>query len=167
MRSVDVSEWEPAGEEYLGTKPKQWLRAPTGELWLWKESTSNPDRRGRTYRRGDDWSEAVAAQVASKLGVPVARVELASHRDRFGIISRKVLGDDEELIHGNELPASITGSRRDGRDRSGYSLEAVYRVLEGTAGPIAGADIEAAFDWFVGYLVLDAVIGNTDRHQDK
>jgi len=32
--SVDVSGWEPAGDEQLGTKPKQWLRDDAGSIAL-------------------------------------------------------------------------------------------------------------------------------------
>src|SRR4051812_35182610 len=108
MTSVDVSAWEPAGEEYLGTKPKQWLRNPEGQLWLWKESTVQHDALHGPFRKGDDWSEVVAGRVGRRLGVPVAEVDLATRGDRFGIVSRKVFDDETEtLAHGNELLAAI------------------------------------------------------------
>jgi hypothetical protein len=168
VTSVDVTSWEPADEEQLGTKPKHWLPAPTGELWLWKESTIHHDARHGSFRKGDDWSEVVAARVGRRLGVPVARVELATRGASFGVISRKVSDDEAEaLVHGNELLDEIGVGTGAPHDRSGYSVDAVARALEGVGPPVASDELPTAFDWFAGYLVLDALVGNTDRHQDN
>lgn len=108
MSVVDVSAWAAAGDEYLGTNPKQWLSSPDGVLWLWKESTIHHDARRGSFRKGDDWSEVVAGHIGRLLGVPVADVELAVRHDRFGGVSRRVLLDEtESLVHGNELLAEI------------------------------------------------------------
>lgn len=162
-----MSDWEPAGEEFLGTKPKQWLWSPTGGRWLWKQSTMQRDRRHGEFRKGDDWSEVVASQLGRRLGVPVAEVRLASRCDDLGVISRSVLADENEsLVHGNELlsEAGITTTRK---DRLGYTLDAIAEVLGGVEPPAGTVEIGGGFEWFVGYLVLDALVGNTDRHQDN
>lgn len=168
MAVVDVSGWESAREEHLGTKPKQWLRGTDGTLWLWKESTTQRDLRHGVFRKGDDWAEVVAGRVAVQLGVPVAEVELATRHERFGIVSRSVLVDHHEvLVHGNELlaEAGVAVGRR--RDRTGYTLAAVELVLAAVAPPVPSDRLSTAFDWFVGYLILDALVGNTDRHEDN
>lgn len=168
MTSVDASNWEPYEEEYLGTKPKQWLRNPTGELWLWKESTLQRDGQHGAFRKGDDWSEVVASRIARRLGVPVAEVALARRGDRFGVVSQSVLDNEREvLVHGNELLAEIGAVAANPHDRRGYSVESVARALDGVGPPVPSDELTIAFDWFVGYLLLDAVIGNTDRHQDN
>jgi hypothetical protein len=167
---VDITEWRAAGPEQLGTKPKRWLEDPTGALWLFKGVTTNPRSGGERYEKGDDWSERVAGFVAVDLGLPCAEVELAvSHHpdgDERGIISRKVLDDEHELIHGNELLAEIGILGESTRDRRGYTLAAVQQVLSPVDPPVTGAGL-SAWEWFVGYLVLDAIIGNTDRHQEN
>lgn len=168
MTSVDVTAWEPADEEYLGTKPKQWLRSPIGELWLWKESTIHHDARHGSFRKGDDWAEVVARRLGQRLGVPVATVELATRGERFGVISRKVSDDrTETLVHGNELLDEIGVRASEPHDRSGYTVKAVARALAGVGPPEPSTRLPIAFDWFVGYLGLDALVGNTDRHQDN
>jgi len=165
---VDVTGWEPADEEQLGTKPKQWIRGPDDELWLWKESTIHEDARHGAFRKGDDWSEVVAARVGQRLGVPVARVELATRGARFGVISRKVSDDETEaLVHGNELLDEIGVGTGEPHDHTGYTVEAVARSLGRAGPPVPSDELTAAFDWFAGYLVLDALVGNTDRHQDN
>lgn len=165
---VDVSGWLSGGVEQLGTKPKQWCVAPDGAMWLFKEVTWNRRPDGSRYAKGDDWSERVAAAVADALGLPTARVELALRRDgvdiTYGIISRKVLDESESLIHGNELLAEIGVRARSLKDRMGYTVEAVRDSLRNVAPPIGGPDL-TAWDYWVGYSVLDALVGNTDRHQ--
>lgn len=165
---LDVTSWEPAGEEQIGSKPKWWLRHPsTDEQWLWKESTWNLDASGRRYRKGDDWSERVAREVGVALGVPTAQVELAVRDDRVGVVSKNFLVEGESLTHGYQLLADTTEVGADPRDRSNYNLDAVCVVLEGVAGPSDDPSLGGAVDWFAGFLVLDALVGNTDRHQQN
>lgn len=165
---VDISGWPSGGVEQLGTKPKQWRVAPDGAMWLFKEVTWNRRPDGSRYAKGDDWSERVAAAVADALGLPTAHVELALRRDgvdiTHGIISRKVLDDSESLIHGNELLAEIGVRARSPKDRTGYTVEAVRDSLRSVAPPTGVIDL-TAWDYWVGYSVLDALVGNTDRHQ--
>lgn len=72
--------------------------------------------------------------------------------------------ESERLVHGNELLAEVSVVGSDPQDRTGYTLDAVGRSLRGVAG--ARPDV-AAFACFAGYLVVDAVAGNTDRHQEN
>ena len=172
---TDVTEWEVLSDETLGTKPKRWLRDAGGDTWLMKDTTFSRLHDGSTIRKGDDWSERVACGVAEALGLPAARVELAFKRGTderlLGVISRDMLvGADgsrihgpEELIDGNELldePVTVG-------NRGGYTVEAVRGALNGVLAPRESPEGATAWDVFVGYLLLDAVIGNTDRHEEN
>ncbi|HMG42441.1 MAG TPA: HipA domain-containing protein [Acidimicrobiales bacterium] len=158
---IDVSGWPPAREEQLGTKPKQWLARPSdGGLWLWKESTWNVGKGGDPYRKGDDWSERIACEVGRALGIPVAEVELASHHGRLGVVSRRFVNSSEGLVHGNELLAQ----QNDPCSAPTYTVGTVMSVLSDVAPPDDHHALPTAIDWFAGYLVLDALVGNTDRH---
>ncbi len=174
---VDVTDWPLVGDEIRGTKPKCWLLHPdTGCRWLFKETTENVYSDGAAHRKGDDWSERVANAVAVCIGLPVAQVELAvRHRPEdsgFGVISLSVLADasdpsePEELIDGNQvLRQPVLG-----RDRSSYTLVAIADALQDVEVPADmgyGLSDLTAWDVFVGYLVLDAVVGNTDRHEEN
>ncbi len=168
VNPVDITAWEPAGDEALGTKPKQWVRSPAGELWLWKRSTVQMDARHGRYRKGDDWSEVLARLVGEALGIPVAHVELAQRATEAGVISRSVLADRHEVLaHGNELLSEALIGSGVPHDRTGYTVRAVAAILERRAAPMPSGTLQDAFDWFAGYLVLDALVGNTDRHQDN
>jgi hypothetical protein len=169
---VDVTSWVIAAVEQLGTKPKRWVVHPdTHELWLMKDATFNRRADGSTYAKGDDWAERIATDVADELGLPAARTELAvSHADGVitnGVVSRKVLDDVESLVHGNELLAEIGITGETGHDRTGYTLGAVEHVLATVAPPDQRPEGFSAWDCFTGYLLLDALIGNTDRHQEN
>lgn len=167
MDVIDVSGWPDAMDEPLGTKPKQWLRHPADDqLWLWKKATWHRGPAGVRLRRGDDWAEKVASVVGGMLDVPVATVELATRHGDAGVISRSVLSDGQELAHGNELLAGFTGVVRDPRDRHDHTIEVIAQVLDGV-GPPPGKTAGKAMDWFAGYLILDALISNTDRHQEN
>lgn len=168
---IDVSGWEPAHEETLGTKPKRWLRDPdTRTYWLMKDGTFNRRRDGSMHQKGDDWAERIASEVARLLELPAAHVELATGgpgaQTALGVISRSIRDEDETLIHGNELLAEIGVAGDDPHDRTGYTLASVHGVLS-RIGPPDGAGDLTAWEAFVGFLVLDALIGNTDRHQEN
>lgn len=167
---VDITDWRTSGVEQLGTKPKHWCEDPDGVMWLFKEATWNTRADGSTYPKGDDWSERVGGSVANELGLPAATVELATNGRAavvtHGVISRKVLGEQESLIHGNELLAEIGVGGDLPTDRSGYTLNSVQNVLAEVQPPMPGDDL-SAWEWWVGYVVLDALVGNTDRHQEN
>ena len=173
---VDVTDWPTWREEALGTKPKRWLIEPETDVgWLLKLSTWNRLHDGTVYRKGDDWSERVACGVAMGLGLPTARTELALFRTggkcEYGVISRDVRSESregagaegEELIDGNELLAEPVV----GQDRDTYTVDAVRAALLGVEVPAGCESALTAWDVFVGYLVLDAIVGNTDRHEEN
>ena len=173
-RVFDVTDWAVVRREQLGTKPKQWILDPDGNHWLMKFTTDNQRSDGTSYRKGDDWSERVANEVAERLGVPAACTELALDRavkaPGYGIISKSVLtppSDDPtqipgELVHGNQLvPVEV------GRERKGHTIEAIRQALDGVAAPICIDNQLTGWDVFVGYLLLGAVVGNTDRHEEN
>ena len=172
---IDVTDWPVAGREPLGTKPKRWLIDPKGDRWLIKYTTYNQRHDGTRHRKGDDWSERIANGVAERLGAPAPRTELAVEStgaiQPLGVISKSVLAapsggeaqSREELVHGNQLlPISAVG-----RERIGYSVAAIREALDGVGAPRGMDDGLTGWDVFVGYLVLDAVVGNTDRHEEN
>lgn len=172
---IDVTEWPSVGDEQLGTKPKRWLMHPTtGERWLLKYVTFSTRSDGSKYQKGDDWAERIANDVALRLGLPAARTELAVEvsegESHLGIISKSVLdvpgaagASTEELIPGNELLAApVTAGARES-----YTVDAVERALRAVQTAKDSPRGFTAWDVFVGYLVLDALIGNTDRHEEN
>lgn len=160
---VDVPATAVRQDETLGTKPKFWFRAADDELWLFKRGRAN-----------EDWSEKVAAEVAALVGVPHATVELSQCDGQPGTVSRSFLVQGDEMYHGNELLLA--------RDPA-YPLRATYRVRQHTVEAVfetlawhatgVPADLVAPWadfdgcDLMVGFLALDALVANTDRHHEN
>jgi len=160
----------PASAEAMGTKKKFWF-SRTGEMWLYKAT-----RPGS----GEHWAEVLAATVAQILGLPHAEYELARWRDKTGVenagvVTRRFTPDGFDLVHGNELlaerdPNYPAAGARYVRTQE-HTIEAVRSAMATDVGlPLdwtAPGDIKTPADVFGGYLLLDAWIGNTDRHHEN
>lgn len=163
---VDVTQW-PGDEvdEQLGTKEKSWLRHPGGQRWLFKEVRSSSEGI-----RGEDWAEKVVAQLAQRVGLPVATVELAMRAERRGIISQNFVPDGARLEHGNELLVRIDADydKDQTRRNDRYTVDAIEQALADASPPDAYV-IEGltAFDIWAGYVALDAWVAGRDRHHEN
>lgn len=162
---LEATEWQVASEEALGSKEKDWLREPgSGTLWLWKVTRDGT---------GDDWSEKLAERCATVLGIPHAATELAVRAGRRGVLSRDFRRTrDGALVLGNELLWERYAGypKHQVRRVSHHTVDRVLETLELYFPPAQDA-IEIASlsapEFFVGYLMLDAWIGNQDRHHEN
>ena len=155
--------------EPLGSKKKLWFR---------DQSSSRP-RVLFKYNRsgtGEDWSEKIAAELAAMLGLPHSQVNLATFEGERGAALVDFTENDRfALVHGNEIlefvdPAYPKEHRFGAVSHTpGAVLTALARLSVGLpATPRAfSPEIADAPDLFVGYLMLDAWIGNTDRHHEN
>lgn len=161
---IDASTWELIGTEPDGLNEHPWVRAPaTGDLWL-----SKPVTYHGPLRRGEDWAEKISSALAQSLGIPTAQIELAVRDGRSGCLSRSLTPRGWELQPGALLLADTLPGYEPGlKGAPGHSLSNIDRALVGFSAP-PGADLPpsfSAFDVFAGYLVLDALIANRDRHE--
>lgn len=154
---VDVE--EAINPESLGTKKKFWCLVPEREgEWLFKYPREN---------KGEHWAEKIAGEVARHLKIPHGRVELAVYNCIRGTVSDSFVNEsqNQELVLGNQaLYVTVPGYDRKKRrfHQSDHTLENIWLALErGTD------DAKESKRQFAGYAVLDAVIGNTDRHHEN
>ncbi len=152
----------------MGSKAKVWLDGPDGGLHLFKYVWH--DGVGKVY--GDDWAEKLAAELAGRLGVPAAEVDLARRGGEFGVICRRMNDPTvKELVHGNELLAdSAAGYDPElKREHPLYTVDAVRACLAGADAPAGHAGLQDldGFQVWSGYLLLDAWIANTDRRHEN
>ncbi len=144
--------------EQLGSKPKFWVQLDDGR-WLFKEARPNT---------GEDWAEKAAADLAAEVGIRAAKVELAEYDGRRGCISRNFVdvAEGQALVHGNEILAlRVTDYERTKRFRqSDHTLENIDAAIRGLFSP---DQADAVLTELAGYMVLDALIGNTDRHHEN
>jgi hypothetical protein len=158
--------------EWMGTKRKFWF-SNAGVRWLFKA-----EERGT----GEDWAEKVTCELASKLGIPHVKYELAEEYDAKtylhpGVICPDFAGKPPNLILGNQLLWD--------RDPS-YPRENVqkYKVKAHTVDAVAACvsqlnppseewvanlpkGINTALEIFTGYTMFDALIANQDRHHEN
>lgn len=168
-RIVDVSRWDSEGPEQLGSSEKLWLVDENEQRWLWKAAGFNNDHRDGRFRKGDDWAEWLGTQVAEMIGLPAAQVQLAEREGAAGTIGRSfVERDKQQLVLGNVMlyevdasyPKEATGSLTE------YTVDAVLDVLTDSQAP-DGFETWTAPQVMTGYLMLDALIANIDRHHEN
>lgn len=162
----DASDWEVFSDETEGAEEKWWLISPAdGRLWLFKPPV---DKFG--FRQGEDWAERVSTELARAIRVPCADVELGHRDGRRGSMSRRLQPRGWDIQPGKLLLAEFDpGYVSQAKGRPGHSLERIAAALTGAqvAPPLDGPDGFSAFDVFAGYMVLDALIANRDRHDDN
>jgi HipA-like C-terminal domain len=159
--------WSPRDapqSEHMGSKEKIWFQPATG----------GPRRLVKFSRpdTGEHWSEKIGAEVAALLGVPHAEVDVGFSGERPVSVTATFLEEGAALIHGNELLADADPTyRKEGPKfrTQEHTVQAVRSVLgeRQVAVPPGTAEDLSAFGVFVGYLLLDALIGNTDRHHEN
>ncbi len=161
---ITISPEAPEESEAMGTKEKFWFHHEELGLCLYKKARQNT---------GEDWSEKIAAELCKLIKLPHAEYELASFNNEKGTISKSFLLDRSSLITGNEILAQIfLDYPEDINDLSQHTLSNIFSVFTNNSVnlplnwiPLAG--IKTAIDTFIGYLLLDAWIGNSDRHHEN
>jgi hypothetical protein len=146
--------------EVLGSKEKFWYRpGPEGRNWLFKYPQANT---------GQHWSEKLAAEIAELLQIQHARVELAVFQGTPGSASESFITRDKRasLVHGNEILAGHVIGYDPGR-RFRQSDHTYANIMTAINGAFIGGPSPNVLAHLGSYLVLDAVIGNTDRHHEN
>ncbi len=153
--------------ESMGSKYKFWFEQEN-ITYLYKQARPNI---------GEDWAEKVAAELCEILELPHAEYELAeTWQGNCGVVSPKFLDAEEGeiLINGNELLIPIVPNYNTFATygASQHTIDVVLKAIENELiklppAWIAPSTIKTAVDVFVGYLLLDAWIGNGDRHHEN
>ncbi len=157
-----------SGVEPMGSKDKHWVRLPgDSQPWLFKFS-----RESAGAITGEHWAEKIVAELAEVLGVAHAKVELARLDGQWGSLSRRfdaLARRDTELVHGNDLLAGfVTGyDPQKQRKQADHTIGNVIRAISRLFGAEDGVQRDAALTMLAGYVVLDALVLNTDRHHEN
>ncbi|MGN2246943.1 hypothetical protein ACFWZ3_09650 [Frateuria sp. GZRR35] len=151
--------------EQLGTKEKFWFEDEHRQLHLFKVARDNT---------GEDWAEKISAELCEALGLPHADYELAEHEGRRGVLTPRFHPEGGRLVFGNELLSFVVAEYETAprHRRVHHTLGRVLAMLEaGNVGPPLGWDVASGLvsgeSVFVGYLMLDTLIGNQDRHDQN
>ncbi len=152
---------ESVGEtEEMGSKTKFWYLDPKDEkgYWLFKYPRRNT---------GEHWAEKIAAEVAALLEIPHAKVELAIFSGEKGSVTQSFAHADQELVHGNQmLEIAVHGyDLKRTFHQSSHNLANIWQVMDWVFVEPEAAEREKLR--LAEYVVLDALIGNTDRHHEN
>ncbi len=159
-------EWAVESEA-MGTKRKFWYRHPASHQsdWMFKYPRQNT---------GEHWAEKIVAEVASALKIPHARVELAETNEDSSSVALERGSTTKSfsqvgigLIHGNQIMTLVMPSYEQGLDfhQSYHTLDNIFEGLGKVFGPTTLR--RRAQLGLCRYLVLDALVGNTDRHHEN
>ena len=158
-RIVEVKPEWIIDQEDMGTKTKFWYRDPDEDAnWLFKYPRSDT---------GEHWAEKIAEEVASVLGVIRAKVELAQFEGDRGSVTESFARRGRALYHGNQMLERVVSGYEPRRRfrQSQHTLANIFEVMDR-----AFARSETAIRakrTIASYTVLDALIGNTDRHHEN
>ncbi len=168
---IELVTVEPIQLEPVGTKTKFWYIDEKGKNILFKE--------GRP-QTGENWAEKVCCELCRTLGLPHAEYDLAYwHRVsgiKKGVITQSFVPDEPgaRLVLGNELLAKIVDNYEKNK-RYRAKQHTIRAVMAAASLPViklpiewvAPPEIEDAAGLFAGYLLLDALVGNQDRHHEN
>jgi len=151
--------------EQLGTKAKFWFRNDKNKPMLFKQ--------GRP-ETGENWAEKVCCEICTLLRLPHAKYDLATWRSKEGVVTPTFVPKNSRLIHGNELLAkfnddydiTLTYSSNQHTLRRVMALLKLLNLQE-PIGWNYPTEINNVTDIFTGYLLLDALTGNQDRHHEN
>lgn len=153
----DFSSWEEyeGASEGSGRSEKIWLVSPTnGDIGMFKFNKSE-------YTT-EHFSEKIASELAQKINLECAKVELGIYNSQIGSFNYQINQDDEILIEGIQLinkyyPNYNSDTLYDSKNEEYYSLDMILKSLE---------QYNFRRDFFK-IVVFDFLIGNTDRHQNN
>jgi hypothetical protein len=164
FKIIELDDDVPRVSEQMGTKPKFWYFDDTYGYCLYKEGHANT---------GEDWAEKVAAELCELLDIPHAVYKLAVWRGKNGVITPNFVGEREALVPGNELlfqrdPEYPKQKRFKAKK---HTIQTIFDIFEPLHVQLpkepTPPEITTAQQVFLGYLMLDAWIANTDRHHEN
>lgn len=156
----DITKW--AKHPWLntgGTRDKKYVQSPHGEYYYFKTSLHRVDK----YYKYEFWNEIIAFWVGGMLGFNTLRYDVGLDGGAIGCISKSMIDNDiQDLIEGGKYLQAFDNSfdpaKKDTRKR--YS----FQLIEDT---LINYKLESYINDILEVLVLDAVIGNGDRHQEN
>lgn len=163
---IDASEWQVLPWfNSGGTRTKRVLQDNEGGLWYFKCSERKLARDGKPekYYKYEFWSEIIAYQLGKALGLDILRYDVALHDNEVGCISPLMINQDEEqLVEVGRYMTALNPlfNPEDRKTHQEYTFEFLVSTLE-------FFDLNQYSDIFLKTILFDALIGNTDRHQEN
>jgi len=157
----NISEWnEQMWWNTGGTRDKKiYLNPEDGELYYFKQSF----KKGQRDYKHEFWSEIIASEVGVLLGFDILPYNIAIRKNIVGCISKSMINQaSEELIEGGKYLHAFdnTFNPENVKLRNQYNVELIVNAL-------ISFRKEKHFKELAETIVFDALIGNSDRHQEN
>lgn len=156
----NISEWgEQSWWNTGGTRDKKvYLNPEDGELYYFKQSFN---KGNRNYKH-EFWSEIIASEIGAFLGFNMLPYHIAIRGNVAGCISKSMNSDSEELMEGGKYLQAFDNTFKPEKTklRSKYNLDLIVKAL-------ASFKKENHLKELYEIFVFDALIGNSDRHQEN
>ncbi|MDF5722486.1 MAG: HipA domain-containing protein [Rhizonema sp. PD37] len=161
--------------EEIGTREKFWFYDEEQGLCLYKKIRYNTLNDGiEKIPTGEDWAEKIACELCELLKLPHAEYHLAISDGERGVITPTFLPVGANLTTGNEILSGILSGypTKEKYSVSQHTIENVFNAIKNSSvnllmNWIAPEGVSNAEETFVGYLLLDALVGNSDRHHEN
>jgi len=151
--------------EVVGKKSKFWFEHESMGRCIFKYSRPNT---------GEHWAEKVVDELCVLLKIPHAKYEIAKCNNQLGSLTPIFVPHNGRLVHGNELLSKRV---------PGYPGNNFYQVRQHTLKIVLAimkskdvhaplhedkeGEINTALGYFIGYLMLDTLVANQDRHHQN
>lgn len=157
----DISHWsEQSWWNTGGTRDKKiYLNPDDLELYYFKQSF----KKGQRDYKHEFWSEIIASEIGELLGFKVLSYQIAIRGEVVGCISKSMINQtSEELVEGGKYLQAFdnTFKPEDLKLRNQYNFELIRKAL-------VSFNKENHLLQFIETIVFDAIIGNSDRHQEN
>lgn len=166
IKFIDASDWQV--QFWLssgGTRAKKILQDPDGNEYFFKCSEKKPATENKLAKeyKYEFWNEIIAYQLGKNLGLNMLRYDVAIFKDEIGCLSPKMnVTDDVQLI---EVGRYMTALNENFIPENYASRkEYTFQLLEETINEFK---LSEYWDYFFQTMLFDAIIGNTDRHQEN
>lgn len=142
-----------------GTRDKKiYLNPENDQLYYFKQSY----RKGQMDYKYEFWSEIIAYEIGTKLGFNVLPYHVAKRGEVLGCISKDMKSEKEELIEGGKYLQAFDPNFKpeETSERNRYDFQLIINSLE-------FFEIKKYVPQIIDMIVFDALIGNSDRHQEN
>lgn len=163
-RFTDITEWNKKPYSSTGgTRAKNIYVNPIDEReYFFKCSKKLPD--GGFRYPSEYWSEIIASKIGQWLGFDVLDYNIGfdyNHEQKIGCLSKSmVVHAENKLSEGIEFLRGYDSNYIPSRDEENYTVDFIRDTLE-------AFDLLDEIPKMIEMVVFDAIIGNSDRHQEN